>query len=474
MRFMPYQTRWIEDNSRMKVLEKSRRIGGTYSTSYDTFKRLITNKGHDIVAVTRDENLGTEFVADVSRWFLMWNALNPKRIIPKQCFKRLSIDIPHPGGVSRLIAVSSNPNAAIGRGGSLVLDEFAAHKDPDLLMSLAQPIIMAGGSMSVLSTHRSRNSRFNEIVLDSQKPDSQWSRHRTTIIDAVGQGLVEEIVNPNMVKLGNEPWETREAFLDWLRATYDEFTFQQEFMCVPSDDACSLLTFDEIKQAQQNYKEYGGIHKGVFFIGYDCAESLYGDFSTYCVLRADPLTNNVEIVEAYYFKRGTSISEQIGFVVDAMKLYHARHLVSDNAGIGRHPTTILKEKLGEHKVIAFDPTLQSKGEMCTKVKRYFQNSWVRMKDTKHMQDDFLCIDRTITESGNIVYVANRSGAVGHGDMFSAFAMALTEVPEHSRSEIKGVSEKKADPFDAIASHDIKDRRERNRLADKRGRTKNTF
>ena len=54
MRFLDYQTRWINDESRMKVLEKSRRIGGTYSTSYDSNKKLIKKKGHDIIVVTRD------------------------------------------------------------------------------------------------------------------------------------------------------------------------------------------------------------------------------------------------------------------------------------------------------------------------------------------------------------------------------------------------------------------------------------
>jgi phage FluMu gp28-like protein len=140
-------------------------------------------------------------------------------------------------------------------------------------------------------------------------------------------------------------------------------------------------------------------------------------------------------------------------------------LVSDNAWIGRHPTTILGEKLGEHVVVAFDPTLHSKGEMCTKVKRYFQNQWIRMPYVKHIQDDFLSIDRIITPSNNIVYHASRSGNIGHGDMFSAFAQALTEVNETSRCEIKGVSSE--DP--AAALLEMRDRVERNRQRDTRDR-----
>lgn len=474
MKFLDYQTNWINDRSRMKVLEKSRRIGGTYSTSYGQFRELMDRKGHDIIVVTRDENLATEFVSDVSRWARMWNAIQPaSQEIPKKCFKRLSLEIPHDSGTSRLLAVSSNPNAAIGKGGSLVLDEFAAHKDADLLMALAQPIIMAGGSMSVLSTHRSRNSRFNEIVLDSHKEDSQWSRHRTTIYDAVEQGLVEEIINPNMVKLGNEPWKSREDFIDWLVKSYDAYTFQQEFCCVPSDDASSLLTVDEVDGAKLNLEENGHLKAGAFYVGYDCAESIYGDFAAIATLRADD-KNQVDLVHKKYFERGTSITEQIDEVVATVRKFHARKLVSDNAGIGRHPTTILGEKLGEHIVVPFDPTLKSKGEMCTKVKRYFQNGWFRMEEDKHVEEDFLSIDRLITPSNNVVYHSTRDGS-GHGDMFSAAAMALTEVPERNRGEIKGVSGKKADPFDVVTGNIGRDDRvARNRESDRGSRKGFTY
>ena len=473
MKWLPYQEAWIQDESRRKIKEKSRRIGGTYATSYGNWREVMKYKHHDIVAVTRDEELAKEFILDVSQWARLWNAIQPhSHAIPDKCFKTLSLEIPHPGGRSRIIAVSSNPNAAIGKGGSLVLDEMAAHKDPELLMRLAQPVIMAGGNISVLSTHRSRNSLFNELILEAVSGESDWSHHKTTIVDAIEQGLVETIVNPNMIKLGKEPWASREDFLNWLRSTYDEHTFQQEFMCVPSDDASSLLNPDEIMTAVKNLEDKGSLKEGQFFVGYDCAESLFGDFATIAVLRADHL-NNVDLIETRYFPRGTPISDQIEMVVQTARTYHARKVVCDNAGIGRHPTTIITDKLGEHIVVPFNPTLHSKGEMCTKVKRYFQNGWIRMQDNKQVRDDFLSIDRILTPSNNVVYHATRIGATGHGDMFSAFAQALTEVPEVSRSEIKGLSNYKDDPFDAVTGNrEYKDRQARNRKADSTKKTKN--
>lgn len=470
MKFLPYQDRWIKDQSRLKILEKSRRIGGTYGTSYGQFQQVLRHNHHDIVAVTRDENLAAEFILDVSQWARMWNAIQPVSLqIPERCFKTLSLEIPHPGGKSRVIAVSSNPNAAIGRGGDLVLDEFAAHKDPELLLRLAQPIMMAGGSISILSTHRGRTSKFNEIIKEARNdPESEWSVHKTTIIDAINQGLVEQVVNPKLIKLGREPWETREDFLAWLKRTYDEHTFNQEFMCIPSEEATSLFSVDEIEQAFTLLELEGPLKRGMFYMGYDCAESIHGDFAAWCVLRHNMIDNHVEMVDKKYFERGTSINEQIEDVVSTAKKYHVAKLVSDNAGIGRHPTTILGEKLGGHMVVEFNPTIHSKSEMCTKAKRWFQNGWFRMQKDNHVRDDFLSIDRVITPSNNIVYHSNRSGNVGHGDMFSAAAMALTEIAEMTAATIKGAEKPVQQP-----RYDM-DIIERNRMEDEKPKRRSAY
>jgi len=397
----------------------------------------------------------------------MWNACNPKDEIPEKNFKRLELTIPHKSGESRLIAVSSNPDAAAGKGGSLIIDELALHRDPERLMSVAQPIIMSGGRLSVLSTHRSRNSLFNRLVKEAKKPDSEWEHHATTIYDAVDQGLVELIVNPKMVKMGNEPYESRDAFINWLKSTYDEHTFSQEFCCIPADDACSLLAVAEVERAEERLEKEGHMGSGPLYMGYDCAESIDGDFAAVCVIRA--LGDEVEIVEPYYFPKGTPIEDQLDLCEDFAKRYAVRKLVSDNAGIGRHPTSILQKRLGESRVVAFDPTLPSKGEMCTKVKRYFQNGKVRMRADKAVADDFLSIDRVITPSGNIVYQSVRSGNGGHGDMFSAFAMALTAVPESSNPDILAVESDRSselgetpEPRDGTS---IRDRIRRNRKLD---------
>ena len=151
-------------------------------------------------------------------------------------------------------------------------------------------------------------------------------------------------------------------------------------------------------------------------------------------------------------------------------------MVSDNVGIGRHPTTLLKDRLGESRVVAFDANLNSKAEMCTKVKRYFQNGWFRMKEDRQVELDFLSIDRTITASGNVVYMATRRDNA-HGDMFSATAMAMTEIPEKQMADVKGVKANDAEAIDSImkgGQMSIRDRIERNKRLDAQAKRKFTY
>ena len=258
MLWLPYQKNWINDESRLKILVKSRRIGGSYSTSYAIWRRLMKQRNHDIVVVTRDENLATEFIADVTKWIRLWNIANPTDIVPEKCMKRLSLELPHSNGPTRLIAVSSNPDAAAGKGGDLIIDEMALHKNQDLLMRVAKPIITAGGNLTVLSTHRSKNSLFNQIAKEAQLPESEWSYHKTDILEAVDQGFLEFVVNPTMIKLGNEPYKNGQEYIAWLMSIYDEYTWSQEFMCMPSEEAFQLLKEQEIDDAVEKCLRFLG------------------------------------------------------------------------------------------------------------------------------------------------------------------------------------------------------------------------
>ena len=104
MKFLSYQKNFINDKSPLKILEKSRRIGGTFSVAYDVFLKLMEVHNHDVTVVTRDMMTAGEFVRDVQKFAKAWNMLNPDRAIPNDCMTKMSFRVPHKDGESRLFS----------------------------------------------------------------------------------------------------------------------------------------------------------------------------------------------------------------------------------------------------------------------------------------------------------------------------------------------------------------------------------
>ena len=67
--FLPYQSRWIEDRSRLKIIEKSRQIGITFADAFDSVcKAADTRAGNDVWVTSRDEGTARLYIQHCKRW----------------------------------------------------------------------------------------------------------------------------------------------------------------------------------------------------------------------------------------------------------------------------------------------------------------------------------------------------------------------------------------------------------------------
>jgi phage FluMu gp28-like protein len=195
--FLPYQRRWVEDESTLRICETSRQIGMTYADAHDSVLKAadITN-GKDVWISSRDEDTARLYVQHCKRWAQVLNhvaedlgqiIIDSKRDITARVLR-------FPRGFS-IYSLSSNPNALVGRAGHIKIDEFAVHQDQRELYSIASPCINWGGQLSIISTHRGVDTTFNQIIRSIREEGNPmgWSHHRVTIHDAVQQGIVERI-----------------------------------------------------------------------------------------------------------------------------------------------------------------------------------------------------------------------------------------------------------------------------------------
>ena len=60
--FMPYQQRWLDDKSKIKIWEKSRRIGATYVQSYEDVRDCVNRKVPAVWFSSADESAAKEYI----------------------------------------------------------------------------------------------------------------------------------------------------------------------------------------------------------------------------------------------------------------------------------------------------------------------------------------------------------------------------------------------------------------------------
>ncbi len=67
--FLPGQAAWIKDNSRLKLMEKSRQIGLSWSTAYACDERTAAQGArHDQWVSSRDDLQARLFIEDCKMW----------------------------------------------------------------------------------------------------------------------------------------------------------------------------------------------------------------------------------------------------------------------------------------------------------------------------------------------------------------------------------------------------------------------
>ena len=139
--FLPYQANWIKDQSRLKLMEKSRQIGLSWSTAYAAAERTAAQGArHDQWVSSRDDLQARLFIEDCKMWAGIMNLaaqdLGEIVIDPKD---KITAYVLQFASGRRIHSMSSNPDAQAGKRGGRILDEFALHPDPRKLWSIAYP-----------------------------------------------------------------------------------------------------------------------------------------------------------------------------------------------------------------------------------------------------------------------------------------------------------------------------------------------
>ncbi len=237
---LPYQRRWIADQAQVKVCEKSRRVGLTWTEAADAALSAASQRGLDTWYIGYNKDMALEFVWTAAEWARRFNrAAREVEEIAVNDENRdiLAYRVRFASG-RKIVALSSRPSNLRGKDGRAVIDEAAFHDDLPGLLKAALAFTMWGGKVRVISTHNGAASAFNELITDIRAGRLNYSLHRITFDEAVGEGLYRKICERRKVEWsaeGERAW--RQEIVEFYGDNADE-----ELFCIPRANVGAFLS----------------------------------------------------------------------------------------------------------------------------------------------------------------------------------------------------------------------------------------
>ena len=251
---LPYQKKWIADDSPLKIAEKSRRTGITWAEAADAVLIAALGKaegGTNHFYVGSNKEMAREFIDAAAMWAKAFNKAAGE--IREEIFRDenedkdiLTFAIYFDSGF-KIQALSSNPSNLRGMQGNVTIDEAAFHDRLAEVLKAALALTMWGAKVRLISTHNGIDNLFNQLIEDSRAGKKRYSIHTITLDDACRMGLYKRICQVRKVE-----W-SEQAEKEWkeglLKDTATEEDALEEYFCVPKQGSGVYIKRVYIEQA---------------------------------------------------------------------------------------------------------------------------------------------------------------------------------------------------------------------------------
>jgi phage FluMu gp28-like protein len=445
---LPYQYRWICDNSQLKIAVWSRQTGKSFAAALRATVKCMEKRTQYIILSKgeRQSRLFMEKVKDFCQVFKELKALPEYAELPESEEKTMEVYFPH--NRSRIIGLPANPDTARGYTGHIVLDEFAFHGDAHKIYAACFPIITRGYSIEVISTPNGTAGKFYEIAKqagligpsdhrsigpsEEQKADQPmnrstdgpmnrsgiWSGHRVDIYDAIRQGLPANI---DLLRAGCDDEETwlQEYGCQFVSDAANYIPIELISTCV-SEEATTewqeLSTVDGQKSKASNLRPSTIDSGRDLYLGIDIGRKHDLTIAWLFEKVGDVLWSRVLLT-----LKGVTFDEQEKIIFSLLDL-GVRRAGIDASGLGMMLAEHAVQKYGE-RVEPTTFTAQLKERLAPMVKQAFEDRTVRIPDNREVRADLNSVKRFVTPAGNVRFDAEHTDR-GHADRFWALAMVV--------------------------------------------------
>lgn len=437
---LPFQRRFVVDRASGIVWEASRQIGKSFGL---TFKGILETalSPRPIESVYGSASARQVFRSgrEMRRHIKALSLLTEGRLAPD---KNNAWLIAFPGD-RFLNLVPSNPDTIPGFSGNVYLDEFGLHKDDWGIWRAAVPAITRGYGVRVASTHRGTKTKFYSLV-----HNKSYSRHRTTIHDAIREGLQLKDEDGNIRSV--------ESLRDLVA---DPMVWLEEYELEPQDDATAWLTWELIRSAEDEHLDSAPDWTAKLVRQAEKAHKFYKRLKTeppdldakFRELTAplagiaDPIDLGMDIGRTrdltviWLLRRGELARFSIVVIAMARMPFRVQRYVLyallphvmrsggraciDRNGIGRQLAEEAADTFGS-RVEGIDFTNANKEALAVGLKDILEDYGLLIPIDSDVSRSLHSVQKSKTTTGLSRFDAERSDATGHADFFWAAALAV--------------------------------------------------
>lgn len=414
VQLLPYQIRWVEDDSPLKVVVKARQTGYSFSSTIRAVLRCLQRRMTWIFLSKgeRQSLMLMEKVQEHIRSCGLVSQMNESQFFEGTLIKQLEVRFPN-GSV--IYGLPANPDTARGYTGNVTLDEFAFHADAERIYTALYPITTRGYGLEVISTPNGQQGKYYEIakgaglVDGARAKDNRWSAHKTSIYEAVEQGLKVD--------------------LDRLRGGVNEETWRQEFCCEFISSASEWITAELFQScvssdASSDWRLTNGDWRAKseitdrepqIYAGWDIARNR--DLS---VIWLNELVGDVTWTRGVIEMRNMATPDQVREARSIMP--HVRRMNIDKSGMG---LAVFEQLERDHpgKVEGVQFTQPKKEALAVLARRRMEEMKVRVPDDERVRASFRSVKKTQNAIGQTRFDTEHDARFGHADHWWAFCLA---------------------------------------------------
>lgn len=399
----PYQRRWVQDQARFKIAMFARQCGKTFTSTLelalDVIRAEAAGRRVRWVILSRGERQAREAMNEGVKLHLRAMQAGFREFETQFSADIHALEIELPSG-SRITALPANPDTARGFSANVLLDEFAFHQDSRAIWKALFPVISKPGlKLRVISTPNGKGNKFYELMTGK---DDGWSRHTTTIYQAVADGLARDIEELRQGAGDPDLW-AQEFELQWL------------------DGASAWLDHDLIDSCHHPDAGKPALYTGgPCYVGVDIASGRGRDLFVVWVL---------EKVADVLWTREVFASNSIGplqqpqVLADVFARYKVIRACMDQTGMGETPVAMAQQRHGSSRVEGVLFTPANKLTLATTGKAQFEDRRIRIAATPEVRADLHKLQKITGPTGTPRFIAH-SDSAGHADRAWACFLAL--------------------------------------------------